>query len=85
MSLKSVQVRLSEEQLAMIDEKIKAGEYPSRSEAIRDYVRRAETFDLFNRLLDLLETKPVTDEQLEQVRQKVWDKKYSRLLHTKAK
>ena len=72
MAMKTVQIRLTEEQLKMIDEKIKEGKYPSRSEAIRDYVRRAELWELFSRFLDLTEGKPISTEKLEKTREKVY-------------
>jgi Arc/MetJ-type ribon-helix-helix transcriptional regulator len=72
MAMKTVQIRLTEEQLRMIDEKIKEGKYPNRSEAIRDYVRRAELWELFSRFLDLTEKKPISIEKLEQTREKVY-------------
>lgn len=84
MALKSVQVRLTEQQLRIIDQKVKEGDYPSRSEAIRDYVRRAELFELFNRFFSTMEEKPVSEQDLERVRQKVWDKKYAKRVKTKA-
>jgi len=80
MALKSIQVRLTEEQLKMIDEKIEAGEYPNRSEAIRDYVRRAESFELFQQLLDILGSKGFTQEELDETRQQLWDSKYKQRL-----
>lgn len=45
MAMKTVQVRLSPDQLRAIDRKVKAGRYQSRSEAIRDYIRKAEFFE----------------------------------------
>ncbi|HEY5596430.1 MAG TPA: ribbon-helix-helix domain-containing protein [Candidatus Bipolaricaulota bacterium] len=84
MALKSVQVRLTEQQLKTIDQKVKKGDYPSRSEAIRDYVRRAELFELFNRFFAMMEEKPVSEQDLERVRQRVWDKKYAQRVKAKA-
>jgi len=72
MAMKTVQIRLTEEQLRRIDEKVKEGKYPNRSEAIRDYVRRAELWELFSRFLDLTERRPLSLETLEQTRQKVY-------------
>ena len=45
MPMKAVQIRLTPEQLESIDRKVKQGLYRSRSEAIRDYIRKAEFFD----------------------------------------
>ena len=77
MPMETVQIRLTKEQLKIIDEKVKRGKYPSRSEAIRDYVRKAEFLELFNRFLDLTSTKPVTQEDLERIREKVWREEYT--------
>ena len=38
--METVQIRLTKNMLEKIDELIKIGEYPNRSEAIRDSVRR---------------------------------------------
>lgn len=77
MPMKTVQVRVTEEQLNMIDEKVKKGLYPSRSEAIRDYIRKAELFELFNRFFEITEGKPITDKELERTRAKVWQEKFA--------
>ena len=77
MPMETVQIRLTKEQLKIIDEKVKRGEYPSRSEAIRDYVRKAEFLELFNRFLDLTSKKPVTQKDLERIREKVWREEYA--------
>ena len=39
-NMETVQIRLTKNMLNKVDELIKLGEYPSRSEAIRDGVRR---------------------------------------------
>ena len=49
----SVQVRLSEEQLKMIDRKVQEGRYPNRSEAIRDYLRKAQLWEVLERLPEM--------------------------------
>ncbi|MFQ5794051.1 MAG: ribbon-helix-helix domain-containing protein [Candidatus Bipolaricaulia bacterium] len=76
MGMKSVQVRLSEEQLAEIDSKVKAGEYPSCSEAIRSYLRKAQTWELLERLLELSERKDQIEvpvlRDLERLREEVY-------------
>jgi len=38
--METVQIRLTKNMLVRIDELIKLGEYPNRSEAVRDSVRR---------------------------------------------
>lgn len=39
--MKTIQIRLTEEQIREIDKLINKGIYPSRSESIRDCVRRS--------------------------------------------
>lgn len=77
MSMKTVQIRLTEQQLKMIDDQVKEGKYPSRSEAIRDYLRKVELFELFNRFFAITEGKPFTEEDLERTRERVWQEKYA--------
>ena len=77
MPMKTVQIRLTEEQLQMIDEQVKGGKYPSRSEAIRDYVRKAELFELFKRFFEITEGQPIKSEDLERIRSKVWREKFA--------
>lgn len=84
MPMKTVQIRLTEQQLKMIDEKIKEGKYPSRSEAIRDYLRKVELFELFNRFFEITEGKPLQEEDLERIRSKVWREKFAPRLQQKA-
>jgi Arc/MetJ-type ribon-helix-helix transcriptional regulator len=38
--LETVQIRLTKDMISRLDELIKSGDYPNRSEAIRDGVRR---------------------------------------------
>lgn len=86
MPMQTVQVRLTDEQLKFIDEKVRRGEYPSRSEAIRDYVRKAELFELVNRLYSILGNKSFKQEDLERIREKLWREKYApRLRHRKVR
>jgi len=40
LNMETVQIRLTKNMLNRVDELIKVGEYPNRSEAIRDGVRR---------------------------------------------
>lgn len=77
MPMQTVQVRLTEEQLKLIDEKVKRGEYPSRSEAIRDYIRKAEFLELFSRFVEVTSRKPFTLSELERARAQVWQKKFA--------
>ncbi|GIX46092.1 MAG: hypothetical protein KatS3mg131_0303 [Candidatus Tectimicrobiota bacterium] len=48
-----VQVRLSEEQLHLIDRKVQEGRYPNRFEAIRDYLRKAQLWEALEQLLQM--------------------------------
>lgn len=77
MAMQTVQVRLTNEQLKLIDEKVERGEYPSRSEAIRDYVRKAEFLELFSRFFAIAQKYPTTQKELEQVRTKVWEEEFA--------
>ena len=52
-TMTSVQVRLSKEQLRLIDRAVRAGKYPNRSEAIRDYLRKAQLWEVLERLLEM--------------------------------
>lgn len=72
--MQTVQIRLTKQQLKLIDAKVKAGIYPSRSEAIRDYVRRAELLELFSRFFDVTEDTFVSSEQLRRARKQVYQK-----------
>ncbi len=83
MAMKTVQIRLTQEQLKLIDEKVRRGEYPSRSEAIRDYVRKAELLELVNRFFAAIREKPFKQEDLERVREKIWREKYAPRLRSK--
>jgi len=40
MRMQTIQIRLAPTQLKTIDQKVKEGRYQSRSEAIRDYIRK---------------------------------------------
>ncbi len=77
MAMQPVQIRLTKEQLKLIDEKVKRGEYPSRSEAIRDYVRKAELLELISRFYAILGEKPFKQADLDRIREKLWRKKYA--------
>lgn len=86
MPMETVQIRLTKEQLKLIDEKVRRGEYPNRSEAIRDYVRKAELLELINHFYSLLGDKPFKQEDLERIREKVWREKYApRLKHQRVR
>ena len=72
-----VQVRLSEEQLRMIDRAVREGKYPNRSEAVRDYLRKAQLWEVLERLLemgDLEESEEEIRADLERLRREVYEK-----------
>jgi len=62
--MKSVQVRFPEEELERIDRYVERGEYPSRSEFIRDAVRKAEALRSIETMRRLVEEEGVTEEEL---------------------
>jgi putative addiction module CopG family antidote len=74
--MQSVQIRLSDEQLKLIDRKVKEGRYPSRSEAIRDYLRKAQLWEALEKLLELGDREGESEEEvasnLARIREKVY-------------
>lgn len=53
--MQTVQIRFTSEELKFIDQKVSENKYPSRSEAIRDCVRKAqflETLSEFRKLVN---------------------------------
>ncbi len=60
----SVQVRFPGNELEWIDSLVKNGEYSSRSDCVRDAVRKMETVRSFQRLSLLLEKKGITFDDL---------------------
>lgn len=80
MRMETLQIRLSREQLSFIDQKVKEGRYPSRSEAIRDYLRKAQLWEALERILELGHSEESEEElsaRLEQIREKVYREKYA--------
>lgn len=76
MAMQAVQVRLSDEQLAVIDALVVQGRYPSRSEAIRDYLRKAQLWEALEKILtlgDIEAPQGEVDTRLAQTRQRVYD------------
>lgn len=76
MPMTSIQVRLSEEQLAVIDRKVREGKYPNRSEAIRDYLRKAQLWEVLERLFemgDLDQDETAIRDDLQRIRGEVYD------------
>ncbi len=60
----TVQIRLPTKEIEEIDMRVKRGEYPSRSEAIRDMIRRAELFDIMNSFMGLVAEEGITKDDL---------------------
>jgi Arc/MetJ-type ribon-helix-helix transcriptional regulator len=81
-TMTSVQVRLSEEQLRMIDRAVRAGKYPNRSEAIRDYLRKAQLWEVLERFLEFGTIEDQSDEEikadLDRIRSGVYEKLIAR-------
>ena len=78
--MKSVQVRFPPEELKRIDELVKKGEYPSRSEFIRDAVRKAEMIRTLKELRGLMEDEDMTVEDLiesgKETREKIYEEMF---------
>jgi Arc/MetJ-type ribon-helix-helix transcriptional regulator len=83
MGMTSVQVRLSDEQLALIDRKVREGRYPNRSEAIRDYLRKAQLWEVLERVLDLGDVAGRGDKQLKADLGRIREKVYRRVVAPK--
>jgi len=83
MTMETLQIRLTKEQLKQIDERVKRGEYPSRSEAIRDFVRKAEFLELFERFFAIASKNPLTPTELARTRAKVWREEFEPLIQSK--
>lgn len=80
MAMKAVQVRLNEEQLVFIDQMVSSGRYPSRSEAIRDYLRKAQLWETLEKILalgDIDAPQSEVDKRLAATRQQVYDKLFA--------
>jgi Arc/MetJ-type ribon-helix-helix transcriptional regulator len=78
MGMQAVQVRLSDEQLDLIDRKVRTGKYPNRSEAIRDYLRKAQLWEVLERILELGDRGEQSEEKVKadlgRIREKVYPK-----------
>jgi Arc/MetJ-type ribon-helix-helix transcriptional regulator len=60
----SVQIRFPGEELRRIDGYVESGEYHSRSEFIRDAVRKTETIRAINMLRRIINEKGISEEEL---------------------
>ncbi|MFW6197139.1 MAG: ribbon-helix-helix domain-containing protein [Thermoplasmatota archaeon] len=77
--MKSVQVRFPPEELKRIDKLVKKGEYPSRSEFIRDAVRKAEMIRTLKDLRELMKDENVSPEDLIESGKETRDKIYKEM------
>ena len=64
MAMKTVQIRITPEQLEMIDRQVREGRFQSRSEAIRDYIRKAEFFEALLRFRRLTQEAGLSEEEI---------------------
>lgn len=64
MPMKTVQIRLTPEQLERIDEKVEEGLFQSRPEAIRDYIRKAEFFEALTQFRALATKAGLTEDEV---------------------
>jgi len=76
----SVQVRLSEEQLKMIDRAVQAGKYPNRSEAVRDYLRKAQLWEVLEKLLEMGDIAGQSEEEIKDDLQRIRGEVYQKLI-----
>ena len=60
----SVQIRFPPDELKRVDGYVKAGEYSSRSDYVRDAVRRMEMIKVLERMSKALQKKGITFEDL---------------------
>lgn len=76
----SVQIRFPEEELKRIDNYVIKGEYPSRSEYIRDAVRKAEMLDAFQRLSRIMNEEGISEKDLleggKEIREKLFQEMF---------
>lgn len=72
----TIQIRLPEGQLKRLDERIKKGEFKSRSEAVREYIQRMEFLSLVREFQKITEKGKVDKKSvlsnLERVRQEIY-------------
>jgi len=76
-----VQIRLPGRELKDIDMRVRRGDYPSRSEAIRDMIRRAELFDVMNEFMGLVKDEGITLTQAPKAganREKVYEEMFGK-------
>ena len=81
--MKSVQVRFPPEQLKRIDELVERGEFPSRSEFIRDAVRKTEMLRSLKELRELMKDEEITPEELVESGKETREKVYKEMFEGK--
>ncbi len=64
MKMQPVQVRLSEAQIEMLDRKVREQKYPNRSEAIRDYLRKAQLWEVLEKLLEFGDIEEQSEQEI---------------------
>jgi len=62
--MKTVQIRFAEEELRFIDQQVKEKKYPSRSEAVRDFVRKSRFFQALTDFRELVKKAGISEEEL---------------------
>lgn len=75
----SVQIRFPQEELKRIDTYVTKGEYPSRSEYIRDAVRKAEMLDAFQRLSRIMNEEGISEKDLLEGGKKIREKLFQEM------
>lgn len=81
--MESVQIRFPSEELKRIDQYVKRGEYPSRSEYIRDAVRKAEMINILRDLRGLMKEEDLTEEELIESGKEIREKLYHEMFEAK--
>lgn len=81
--MESVQVRFPPEELKRIDQYVERGEYPSRSEFIRDAVRKAEMINTLRDLREIMKEDDLTEEELLESGKEIREKLYQEMFEEK--
>lgn len=81
--MKSVQVRFPPEELERIDALVEKGEYHSRSEFIRDAVRKAEMIRSLEEMSRICEREDITAEELIESGKEVREELYKEIFGAK--
>ena len=81
--MKSVQIRFPSEELKRIDQYVTREEYPSRSEYIRDAVRKAEMISILRDLRELMKEEDLDEEELIENGKEIREKLYHEMFEAK--